>query len=181
MHLSRRSGRNSQSVGQNQQTTGQPQKQKEVRGQAPEQEEAGRHTKEMMANEEKVKRARMGVATDGCSRTAEDPPPPNVSRGGRGGGGRVLCTLFFGCKGERVNGPKPPTGFLPHRHEAVSALQGQGGAVCNPARGRDPLSSLYRPSFPLPARSRGQACYAQGTTGRRSVKGECEVGSGRGL
>lgn len=54
---------------------------KKVRGQAPGQEEAGRHTKEMRANEEEVKRARMGVAMEGCSGTAEDHPPPTVSRG----------------------------------------------------------------------------------------------------
>lgn len=90
--------------------------------------------------------------------------------------------FFFGCEGERVNGPKPPTWFLPHRQEAVSALRGQGGAVCNPARGRDPISPPppSPPSLTLLAGSRGQARYAQGTTGRASVRGECGVGSGRG-
>lgn len=54
---------------------------KKVRGQAPGQEEAGRHTKEMRANKEEVKQARMGVAMDGCSQTAEDRLSPTVSQG----------------------------------------------------------------------------------------------------
>lgn len=129
---------------------------KKVRGQAPGQEEAGRHTKEMRANEEEVKRARMGVAMDGCSRTAEDPPPPTVSRGDEEEKEEeeswIFYLFFFGCESESVDKPEPPTRFLPHRHEAVSALRGQGGAVCNPARGRDPLSPPPQPppSFCLP-------------------------------
>lgn len=103
----------------------------------------------MRANEEEVKRARMGVAMDGCSGTAEDHPPPTVSRGDEEEEEveEECCVIvlsiyyyfFSDAKAKESTRPKPPTRFLPHRHEAVSTLRGQGGAVCNPARGRDPL------------------------------------------
>lgn len=155
----RRSGRNDNQLPKKWAKTSRRQdshESKKVRGQAPGQEEAGGHTKEMRANEEEVKWVRMGVAMDGCSLTAEDHPPPTVSRGGGGGGGGLyaffLYIFFLDARAKESTRSTPPTRFLPHRHEAVSVLRGQGGAVCNPARGRDPLSPPPPPRPPSACR-----------------------------
>lgn len=86
---------------------------------------------------------------DGCSPTAEDHSPPTVSRGDEEEEEEakeeeccviIIFSLYFlDVKAKESTRPETPTRFLPHRHEAVSALRGQEGAVCNPARGRDPL------------------------------------------